>query len=383
MNELERTRQQLDPVGALPTRIFAVVLATGALVYGVVMTVLTTDQMAHPILAGLALVCLAAASITVGLASSPSRAPFTARTHLAVQLLALASIALSAASQWGANRFIQDDFGSISLGMLILALSIYRPARELASLGALSAVFVGFVTLLKVPSLATEAPPVSFVLAGMAPVLALSFGAAAYSGHLVAELENWQQRAAQSIVAATLRAQDDIMKSVRRDRVGILDRDVFPFFNEILRKQALTQRDRLRAREISDSIRTLMVAEADRTWLEVVAGDDGVTPGEMDASVADPAGRATHMVAGQRTVLRALIVALREDAGLDPGSLKVTIAGSGTANTGCLTARLHSVAEDPLEAFAPYFAVMRVVFAELQVDYRDSELAVRFSYEQR
>jgi hypothetical protein len=380
---VERTRQQLDPVGALPTRILAVVLSVGALVYGVVMTIHTADQMVSPLLAALALVLLAAASLTVGLASSPHRAPFTAGTHMLVQFLAVGSVAVSAASQWGANRFIQDDFGSVSIGLLILALGVYRPARELASMGALTAIFVGFITLLKVPSLETDAPAVVFVLLAMAPVLALSFGSAAYSGRLVQELEKWQVHSAQSVASVPSQLMSDISKSVRQDRVDILARDVFPFFNSILDKGSATEADRVQAREIAESIRALMVAEADRTWLEVVAADDGVTPAEMHRSVVDVDGRATSMVAGQRTVLRALIVALHEDVSLVPGSMNVTITGTDTVNSGSLVARLGGANDDPLGAFLPYFAVMRVVFRELQVEYQDHELTVRFSYEQR
>lgn len=383
MKEVERTRQQLDPVGTLSTRILAVVLSAGALVYGVVMTIRTADQMSNLLMGALSLMFLAAASVTVGLASSPQRAPFTATTHVVVQLLALGSIALAAVSQWGTNLFIQDDFGSVSLGMLILAMSVYRPARELASVGALAAIFVGFITLLKVPSLVTDLPPVAFVLAGMGPILALSFGSAAYSGRLVKELEKWRALVDQTLATATGRLTEGITRTVRADRVKILDRDVFPFFNAVLSQDTVTRADRERARQIADSIRKLMVAEADRTWLEVVAADDGVTPEEMHRSVVDAEGRATSMVAGQRTVLRALIVALHEDVALVTGTLKVTITGTENLNSGLLAARVLGTDDDPLIAFAPYFAVMRVVFDDVQVDYQDSKLTVRFSYEQR
>lgn len=383
MKELERTRQQLDPVGALPTRILAITLSAGAFVYGLGMPILTTDQISNSLLAVLALVCLGGASLTVGIASSPRRAPFTATTHTVVQALALCAVALSAASQWGSNRYVQDDFGPISLGMLIVAMGVYRPAKELAATGALAAIFVGFITLLTVSVMVTDAPPASLVLVGMAPVLALSFGSAAYSGRLVGELEKWQRRAAESFASATSQLTDGITKSVRQDRVRILDRDVFPFFNEILSRDTVTEEDRVRARRVSESIRALMVAEADRTWLEVVAGDDGVMLDDMHRSVVDEAGRATRMVTGQRTILRALIVALREETTFVPESLTVTISGTKVMNRGLLVANLHREAADPRDTFAPYFAVMRIVFTEVSADYQNNKLTVRFSYEQR
>ncbi len=383
MTELEPTRQQLDPVGTLPTRLPTVVLSAGALLYGIVMTIRSADQINNPLLAVLALAWLAGAALTVAIASSPYRAPFTSATHMAVILLVLGAIALSTASQWGSNRFIQDDFGPMSLGMLLLAMGVYRPATELASMGALAAIFVGFLTLLQVPALVSNAPPVSFVLVGMTPVLALSFASATFSGRLVSELEKQQRRALTSAAATTRRLTDGITQSVRRDRVRILDHDVFPFFEAILGKETVTDHDRARANEIAHSIRSLMVAEADRTWLEVVAADDGVTPENMSKSIVDDEGRATGMVAGQRTVLRAFIIALRTDTALVRESIKVTITGTKGKSRGVLTALIHKSESDPRDTYGPYFATMRVVFPELGLEYDNNKLTVRFSYEQR
>ncbi len=383
MTTIERTRQQLDPVGALPTRIISVLFAGGAFAYGVAMTLRSTTQIVNPTLAVLALAWLAAAAITVGVASAPSRAPFTQSTHVAVQLLALGSIALSAASQWGSNTFIQDDFGAISLGLLVLAMGVYRPARELASIGTLSAICVGFITLIQVPHFAAHAPAASFVLVAMTPVLSLTFGSAAFSHHLVGELERWQQRSEESVAKATSRLTTGITESVRQDRLTILDREVFPFFNEILSKEAISHDDRQRARSIAESIRALMVAEADRTWLEVVAGEDGVRPDDMHRSVVDAAGRATKMVPAQRTVLRAFIVALREDETFVAKSLKVTVSGKNETSHGLLVASFHRGSHDPRDNFAPYFAVMRIVFTDVVIDFDYDKLTVRFSYEQQ
>lgn len=382
MKVLERTRQQLDPVGAIPARILAITLSVGAFAYGFVVTLLTADQVSEPIFAVVALAFLGAAALAVGIASSPRRAPFTATAHVVVQILALGAVALSAASQWGSNRYVQDDFGPLCLGLLIVAMGSYRPAKELAAIGVLAAIFVGFITLLKVSVLVTDAPPASLVLVGMAPVLALSSGSAAYSGRLVAELEKWQRSAAELFATVTSQLTDDITKSVRQDRVRILDREVFPFFNDLLGRDTVTEADRVRAREVSESIRALMVAEADRTWLEVVAGDDGVLPHDMFRSVLDADGRATMMVAEQRTVLRALIVGLRESVGFVPETLTVTISGTKVMNRGLLVAGLRGGAEDPRETFAPYFAVMRIVFDDVRTNFHNNTLAVRFSYEQ-
>ena len=383
MSAVERTRQQLDPVGTLGNRTLAVVLATGAFLYGLVMTIRTFDQVTNVMLAVLALAWLAAAALTVTVASAPERAPFTSASHTVVQLLALGSIALSVASQWGSNKYIHDDFGPVALGLLILSMGVYRPAIELATAGGLAAIFVGFVTLLEVPALHTSMPSVSFVLVGMIPILALSFASASYSGSLVDSLERWQQRARRSVAQRTDRLRDGITRSVRQDRVMILGRDVLPFFTSVLERDTIAPRDRVRAREIADSIRILMVAEADRTWLEVVAGDDGIHFDEVHRSVTDRDGRASWMGTDQRTALRAVIVALLDEPTFVPGTLTITLTGTKNVARGVIAADIDADDHVVRDGFAPYFAVMRIVFTGLTVDYQHPTLTVRFSYEQR
>jgi hypothetical protein len=383
MSDVERTRQQLDPVGTLGNRPLAVLLAAGAFYYGLTMTFRSLDQVSNLALAILSLLWLAAASLTVIVASSQHRAPFTRSSHVVVHLLALGSIALSVASQWGTNRFVQDDFGPVSLGILMLALGPYRPATELAAAGSLSAVFAGFLTLLEVPALDSSTPPVSFVLVGMTPILALAYASASYSGGLVTSLERWQRLARESVAQRTNRMRDGITRSVRQDRVMILGRDVLPFFSSVLERDTITPVDRATAREIADSIRSLMVAEADRTWLEVVAGDDGVALDRVGHAVVDLDGRASWMVTDQRTALRALIVALLDEPTHMTKSLRIELSGTPSVTNGVLTARFDASDYLVRAAFAPYFAVMRIVFTGFQADFIHPTLTLKFSYEQR
>jgi hypothetical protein len=234
-----------------------------------------------------------------------------------------------------------------------------------------------------VPALDSSVPPVAFVLVGMTPVLALSYASASYSGGLVTSLVRWQRTAMDSVAQRTNRMRDGITRSVRQDRVMILGRDVLPFFGSVLERDTLTAEDKARAREIADSIRSLMVAEADRTWLEVVAGDDGVDLDRIGKAVVDPDGRASWMVTDQRTVLRAIIVALLDEPAFVRRTLRIELSGTSTTTHGVLTAGVDDSDYAVRTAFAPYFAVMRVVFAGLQVEFQQPTLTLRFSYEQR
>lgn len=383
MSVSERTRQQLDPVGTLGSRLLAVVLTVVALCYALILTARSSGQVSNPALAALALLWLIGACLTIIVGTSPTRAPFSRAAHVVVHLLALGAITLSIASQWGTNRLIQDDFGSVSLGVLLLAMGPYRPAIELATVGSLSAIFVGFLTLLEVRGFDSETPPVAFVLVGMAPILALSYASAVYSGGLVDSLERWQRGAIQSVTSRADAMTDGITRAVQHDRVTILGRDVLPFFSSILEADVVTPEDRVRAREIADSIRSIMVAEADRSWLETVTGVAHADAVSGTGAVVDRNGRAAAMSTDQRTALRALIVALLEEPCYASGSLRIELTGSASRCRGVLTARLNTNDSLVRSVFSPYLAVMRVVFSGLQVEFQRPALTLKFSYEQR
>lgn len=382
MTGMERTRQQLDPVGSLGSRPLSVILSVGAFVYAVVMVVRGHEQLTNVFLGVLALLWLAAACATVIVATAAKRAPFTRASHVVVHLLVLGSITLSVAGQWGANRSLQDDSGPIALGILLLAIGPYRPGAELASMGSLSALFVGFLTLLQVPMLDSTTPTVVFVLVGMTPILALGYASAAYSGELVRSLERWQRGALRAVDERNRELMDGITRVVQQDRFTILGRDVLPFFNDLLERGTVTDEDRTRAREISGSMRALMVAEADRSWLEVLLGahgPDAVGP----AGIVDRAGCAAAMGTDQRVALRALIVALADEQGFVPGSLRVELGESGSRCWGRLQATVNSSDFAVRSSLSPYFATLRVVFADVQVAFQRPVLALKFFYEQR
>lgn len=381
----ERTRQQLDPAGVIGMRPTTIIAAVAAFGYAAIMTFREPEHTHRPVIAALALILLAIACGIVVVQSSPFRAPLSSRTHVLVQGFALVAVTLSVAAGWGMNESVLDDWPAISLGILLLALSPYRPSREIVGAGVLIAIFIGFLTLLQVPMLAASAPPVAFVVATVTPMLALCFGSAMFSSNFVSSLERWHRRAelATQKLARQLRA--GIVRSVQQDRVTILNRDVLPFFTDVLARGEVTEADRDRAAQIADSIRSVMVAESDRSWLEQVVEQAVHGQGEEHLAdfVHDPERLAPMITTRQRTALRAFLVALFDEPGFDRHSLRFEFGRGGRGCLGILTATVDTSDYAMRTALAPYFAVMRVVFTELQVEFTQSKLDLRMSYEQQ
>lgn len=381
----ERTRQQLDPAGALSLRLTTIIAVLTAFVYALVMTVRTPEHLHDPALAVLALALLAVSCGIVVAQSGAYRAPLNGRTHLFVQAFALAAVTFSVAASWGVNAQIHDDWPAISMGLILLALSPYRPTREMVGVGGLVAIYVGFLTMLQAPSLVADAPAVAFVLSVVTPMLALGFGSAMFSASFVLSLEKWHRRAEQATRNITAQLRAGIVRSVQQDRVTILNRDVLPFFTDILARGQVTDEDSGRAAAIADSIRGVMVAESDRSWLENVI--EHAVPAEESGHSADfvddPERVARLISTDQRTALRALIVALFDSDGFDRGSLRIAFRRRDGRCQGELTAAVGHSDHATRIALAPYFAVMRVSFSDVQVEFSHSHLKLRMSYEQQ
>jgi hypothetical protein len=381
VNDHERTRQQLDPSASLGAWPLTILLAAGAFGYAVAVTVLAAAEITIPALTVLSLLVLGVACVLVIVATSARRAPFRRRTHVLVHCIVWVAVIGSATAVWGTNRFVRDDWWPVSFGLLVLALSPYRPAKELAAWGTLSALFLGFLTLLQSNSLASAAPPAAFVLVDMAPMLALSYASVAYADTIVDSLEQWRRQTRLAGAAMVDGFREGITRSVQQDRVTILGRDVLPYFSEILARDTVTDADRARAHEIADAIRRVMVTEADRSWLEALV--DGVTPPGSSAigRVSDEARLAPRMTREQRTVVRALLDALCEESGFDRDSIRFRLdAGDGRVRVR-FTADFAQPPRNARSLVAPYLAIMRVSFEQVRVESLQPTVEIGFSYE--
>jgi hypothetical protein len=380
MDSRERTRQQLDPAGTTGLRPYTSALVIGAFAYALLSTVLSAGEIVDVPLAVAAMVALGAAVVLVVVGTSPYRGPFGQGTHFIIEALVVGSIALSAASVWGSDQFVRDDWGPIAAGLFLLSIGPYRPAREVVFCGVMIALFVGLLVLLEAPSFVTPGPPVAFVLTAITPILILCFGGAAYSLGAVEAIERWHRRAGEAADGAMSELRGTIARSVQQDRVTILGRDVLPFLTEVLANDRVTDADRGRAREIAVAIRNVMVAEANRSWLENFIDQAGL---EAVVVVDDPAALASAMTVEQRTALRTMLVALVGSPGEEPDRLSIRLARDGDLVRTIVAAGFSAGEVIARTAFAPYFALVRSAFESFEADFGQTSLRLRFWYEQR
>ena len=379
MTGSEATAQRLDPAGTLGAHFLTIVLVVAAYLLAIPFSTFALSRGGDIVPALGALTVLAIACALVVYASGKGHGVFTARIHLTVHLLVVASFLLASWSSWSTDDFSTDQWAPLSLGIMMVAVAPYRPARELIAAGTASALAMGAVTFAHAVVVGTTAPPLALAVVAVIGVLALCYGAAMYSQRTVEALQRWHRRA--DVVAEALadEVRVGIARSVQQDRVTILNRDVVPFFGDLLGRETITDADRDRARAIAAAVRSVMVADADRTWLEVVVQQAG-RPGRALIAVDDPYFLASTMTTAQRTALRAHVVVLAADRKVAAG-FSIALSRHGRLCVGTLTVPSISADHAVRTRYAPIHAVMRVAFDSVSIQTHPPDLIVRFTYE--
>lgn len=374
----EITRQQLDPAATFGAYRTTVTLAACAVAWAVVATIVTSTPGTQLGLTFASLALLTGAALWLIRAAHPLRAPFQRHSMIVVYALAIVSIFLSTLGDLGSNFSIADDWAPVAITILTIGMTPYRPAPEMfVALGVASG-FLAVVTLLTVPYLVGEGPALAFVAVGLTPAVAVTVAAILYSKYLVVGLQNWQRRAEVGAAALASDMVGGIALSVERERVSILSRDVSPFFSDLLARDAVTEDDRARARSIADAMRVMLVADANRTWLNLAVSQTARGPDLLH--VVDSQFLAGEMLSRQRTALRAILVAAVEDERLS----EVRVSIHGEHSTACVLLTLVAESSVPARVaadYSTYFSVLRVVFAAFRVVVDDQTVNVRFDYD--
>ncbi|MBG6056886.1 hypothetical protein RCH16_000072 [Cryobacterium sp. MP_M5] len=324
------TQQRLDPLGALAAWPLAPVVALIVVAYTATTTVLQAGQIQHPLLSVLAIVASVAAAGTLVAASRPDHAPFDRPLHLVMVGLAVSAHLLDQAARWGHNTLIQDDFGPLCIGLLLLALAPYRPWREIALSGTVAAVIVAAVTVPQAPFLSIAVPAVIYAIVAVSQVLAPALAGAAYSRRIVRLLLTWQTDARRAISARTEESRGQVVRAIVEQQWASLGAGVFPLLTGVLDHGEVTRADIARAGELAGALRKELLRDIDKTWLDAAVDRERASLLERGATpllvVADPEHRATAFTADQRAAIAALIGALCAVSGFDPCSLVVQVA---------------------------------------------------------
>ena len=387
MSERELSYQQLDPVGSYGSRAITLVMSIAIVAVAGTAVAWTWPTVTDPVAAFGAVAATAVAALGIAFWSSPLRAPFRWSGFLVVTIAAGVSLVLCALATWNSSSNLAEHWAPISVGIILVQLSSYRPARELIAATILGGILAGFVAVLHPASAADTLPPLVRLLDAALPLVALGSGATAYSAILVRTLGRWYATSEDNDRAESTAMKDRVIRSVHDDRVSILEESVVPFLTETIERNDLTEEDRAKARSIAFTIRSAMVADVDRSWLDFLMdhlAEDRADPTVPGSEVVqDPHRAASGMTTEQRVVIRAAILALFDHPGFDSDGFAILITSEGSVASVTVTAKLDDDDSVSRSDLAPYLAVLRMSFRDLQVTFQRPTLTLKFSYEHK
>ena len=302
------TLERLDPLAAAAARPVTTGAAVLALAVPTAVIALRTHEITQPAWLVVSYAALFAAVVILLNRSHPTRPVWTAPSAQVFQVLLVIMLITSAASTLGANALVRDDWGPIAVGILLVATTPYRPAREIVLWTVVHSLICAAVAIVQEPFFATDFPVLTYAVAGSVAVAVMGFTAAAYARSLTHSTQLWQTRAWEAAAAAARENRGAVARSVQQQRVSLLNREVVPYLHRVVASPTVSDDDRDEARRLSDSIRTLLVADVERSWAQLMLDDLVAKHPQLNirARADDPENRGGQAVLERRTLVRAL-----------------------------------------------------------------------------
>ena len=362
------TAQELDPLGGITARLFAIGAVVVALVVAFSMSVITAEQTNNVALEIAALAAITASGVFYIRAVSPFRAPFPRRAHVVVCTLALLAVVLDSAAQWGTNTIVRDDWGPIALAILTLTFGSWRPGWEILACTIVGALIIGTLAYLQAATFAADVPAIVFAVLPATPLLATGSAASAFSRSLVDTLLAWRSSATQAQASAA--DADGTSLPTKASHLVHLDEHVYPFLERVAGEPELTAADGERARVLARELRTLLVIDAERSWLSRIVRD-----------VDDRHRFAERMGEAQRGFIRAMLSHIRNSAAFDRDRMRLMLHGNEWEAT-CTIIVPCLPAHNPRVQLAPYIAVGRSVFGTVAWNLaNDNTLSITLTFD--
>lgn len=304
----EITLERLDPLSAAAARPVTTGAAILALAIPLIAVATRWSEIVAPTWLVVSLLALIAAVWLMLDRSRVSRPVWRAPSAQTLQLLLIVMTVTSVLSTLGANQVVRDDWAPLVTGIVLIALTPYRPAREIALWAVVHTLVCAMLGMLQAPWAVTDVPTLTYAVTGSLPVAVLGFAAAAYARSLNGSIVRWQQRAWAAAEATAVDQRSSVARSVQQQRITTLNLEAVPYLSRVVDADELTDDDREEARRLARTIRALLVADVERGWAETLLEDLVVRHPRLNivARADDPDDVGGAATLEQRTLLRAI-----------------------------------------------------------------------------
>lgn len=308
LSPAEVTLERLDPLSAAAARPVTSGAAILIITVPAVSIVVRLDEIVSPAWLVLSFAALVAVAWLLLDRSRVYRPLWKAPSAQVLQMLLVVMTVASVLSTLTANAYVRDDWAPYVIGVVLIALAPYRPAREIAFWATVHTLICAVLGMLQAPWAISDVPTLTFAVTGSFGVALLGFAAAAFARSLNGALRQWHDRAWISAEQVVVQQRTGVARSVQQQRITLLNREVVPYLSSIVGATELDEGDRDEARRLARSIRTLLVADVERSWAQTLLDELTARHPQLniDAVADDPENVGGASSLEQRTLMRAI-----------------------------------------------------------------------------
>jgi hypothetical protein len=357
------TPQQIDPLSWFTRPLVPVAFAGLAALIGLATTVIQWRLADEPWLDILAIALIASACVLIQIWTRPLRPMFGPRQALVPLALTVAGLALSTVSAIDSATLVQYWWASIGVGCVIAALGPFSTVRQILVYGSGLTVVTAACGYVAFAPVSTVWPSLSVTLIASCAGVVATVATATFC-YVVVSRTQALLRGAGTVPPASPgeQASDELARRVERRTLARLGNRVAPFLEHVAEAGEVTAADRALAGQLARQLRSDLVSQVNRTWLDSIALFGRIY-------VVDPDKRADRMNPAQRTALRALLLSVTNNPGAAVGSLFIELRGEPDGSTAVALSLDFSLPEGRRAMLlAPYYLTLQTTVDSLTWD---------------
>ena len=295
------------------------------------------------------------------LVTRPLRPQFTPARALIPLLLAVVGLAFSTWASMGSDVGVHNWWAPVGVGLVIATCGPYSTLPQIAAYGTGLTVVAGFASLLAFGGRNDPWSDLSTVIIASSSVIAGTVATAVFSYTVVVRTQGLLGRVGIPI------AEDDELREAAARRAEIvtlarLGSRVAPFLASVADAGEVTAENRALAGQLARRLRSDLVTQANRSWLDSLALRGRIY-------VVDQDNRADSMNSAQRTALRGLLLAVMDDPATDNGSLFIELRGQDDGSTAvALSIDIDLPEGRRVMMIAPYYLALKATVDEISWD---------------
>jgi len=355
------TPQQIDPLSWFTRPLVPVSFAVLALVVGAGTIAFTWHLGPFVWLDVAAVAFIVAACLVVQFATRPLRPAFGPRDAIVPLAFALVGLVLSTVGTMDSDVLVQHWWAPIGVGLVVATLGPFSTVRQIVAYGSLLSVAAAVCGCIAFVEPDHVWPAVSVAFIAVCSVVIGTVATATFC-YVVVSSTQALLAGAGTIPPASRAASDEAARRVERRTLARLGNRVAPFLEGIADAGEVTAADRALAGQLARQLRSDLVSQANRTWLDSIALFGRIY-------VVDPDARADRMNAAQRTALRALLLAVMNNPAATVGTLFIELRGEDDGSTAVALSLDFSLPEGRRAMMlAPYYLTLQTTVQSLSWD---------------